>query len=117
MNLQNIKRFNDDSLKDIAERVRQYGSDHGIKIIASRVYTNRFSDDTVGCRITIPASHVDDALSHRIWPKEVKCRRWKKRTHGADGNFHGADGYSGGGDGNSHGADGNSHATESGSRH
>ena len=33
----------------------------------------------MGCRITVPERHVDDALGNRVWPEGIKCRRWSSQ--------------------------------------
>ena len=87
MYLVNVNRESDDTLADVADRVRSHCSDVGLRVMYARVITNRYSKSTVGCRITIPATQVDDALSGRIWPDEMKCRRWKNNGNaGNDGN-------------------------------
>ena len=77
--LPNISRHPDDTLGEVAEIVREYGKNGGLNIISSRVVRNRFTDNTVGCRITVPERQVDDALGSRMWPSGMKCRRWEKR--------------------------------------
>ena len=77
--LPNITRYTDDTLGDVAERVREHGKRGGLNIIASRIVRNRFNDNIVGCRITVPERQQDDALGNRVWPAGIKCRRWEKR--------------------------------------
>ena len=77
--LPNISRHDDDTLGDVAERVREHGKRGGLNIISSRIVRNRFTDSTVGCRITVPERQQDDALGNRVWPSGMKCRRWEKR--------------------------------------
>ena len=49
--------------------------------MSARIITNRVTEDMVGCRITVPARQVDDALSN-IWPENVECKRWNNRNSG-----------------------------------
>ena len=77
MYLSNIKRFPSDTWKNIADRVRQHCAERDMRVIYARVFPNRYSKQFVGCRIVIPATQADDALSNRMWPADVMCRRWK----------------------------------------
>ena len=79
MYVENIERRPHDQLKDIAERVRRYCREKGIRVMQARVITNRRCVDVVGCRITIPVRQIDDVLGNRMWPDEVICRRWKNQ--------------------------------------
>ena len=95
--VQNIARGDDESDKSIADKVRKYCKDKGVRVMAARVISNRFCDDMVGCRITVPARQVDDALGSRMWPEDVVCRRWRKArpaegTVGGEGNERANDG-------------------------
>ena len=76
--LTNISKHPSDSLKDIAEMVRECARSGGVYVIASRVIQNRFRDDIVGCKITVPEQQQDDVLGSgsRIWPEGMTCRRW-----------------------------------------
>ena len=76
--VQDITRNEDDSLIDIANRVRAHCKDHDIRVTFARVYPKRFCTETVNCRISVPLDDVDSALGIRIWPDGVVCRRWNK---------------------------------------
>ena len=45
--------------------------------MSARFIQLRHIDDVVGCKITIPARQIDDALGSRMWPDEMSCRRWR----------------------------------------
>ena len=79
MYVENIERRPGDQLKDIADRVRRYCREKGIRIMQARVITNRRCNDVVGCRITIPSRQSDDVLWNRMWPDDVICRRWRNQ--------------------------------------
>ena len=51
--------------------------------MAVRVISNRYCEDMVGCKISVPVRQVDDALGTRIWPDDVVCRRWRKPRQNA----------------------------------
>ena len=77
--VQNIVRHSGESLKEIAERLRGYGKERGLKILSARIYPNRYNEEIVGCRITVPATATDNLIgqSSRVWPPNVTCRRWR----------------------------------------
>ena len=76
--VQNIERFKCDNLGDIANRVRGHCRENEIKVVNARVIPNKFRNDVVSCKITVPIAHADKAIGIHIWPDGVKCRRWKK---------------------------------------
>ena len=78
--LPNITKHPDDSLRDVAERVRHHAKTRGLHVVTSRIITNKFSSNTVGCHITVPERQQDDALGNRVWPDGMKCRRWTDRS-------------------------------------
>ena len=82
--VQNIERREGETLKAIADRVRAYLRSKSIRVMAARIIPNRFCEDTVGCRISVPARQVDSVLGNRIWPDNVSCRRWSS-TRGQPG--------------------------------
>ena len=75
--VQNIEKFEGDSLGDIASRVRNHCKENGVRVTNARVITNKFCNDAVSCKISVPITHADKALGIHIWPDSVKCRRWK----------------------------------------
>lgn len=74
--VQNIERREGEALKAIADKVRKHLRSKDIRIMSARTIINRYCEDIVGCKITIPARQVDDVLGNRIWPDNVICRRW-----------------------------------------
>ena len=81
--VQNIARYNDESDQCVADKLRNYCKNKGIRIMAVRVISNRYCEDMVGCKISVPVRQVDDALGTRIWPDDVVCRRWRKPRQNA----------------------------------
>ena len=84
--LPNLSKHPDDSLKDMAEIVRECGRKGGVHVITSRIVQNRYNDNVVGCRITVPERQQDDALGNRVWPYGIKCRRWTSQKQKPDRN-------------------------------
>ena len=80
--LPNIAKHPEDSLKDVAEMVRDQGRRCGIYILESRVIRNRYNSNVVGCKISVPERQVDDALGNRVWPEGIKARRWSAQKRG-----------------------------------
>lgn len=76
--VQNIAKYEKDSLKDIADRVRRYCRNKGVRVVNARVISNKYCDDVVGCKISVPINQVDTVLGNHIWPDDVTCRRWRK---------------------------------------
>ena len=77
--LPNLAKHPDDSFGDIGAMVRECGKRGRVHVITSRVVQNRYNENIVGCRITVPERHVDDALGNRVWPEGIKCRRWSSQ--------------------------------------
>ena len=50
----------------------------GVRVMSARIIQNRFCEDSVGCKISVPVRQVDDVLGIHMWPDEVTCRRWNK---------------------------------------
>ena len=79
MYVENIERRLGDQIKDIADRVRRYCREKGIRIMHARIVTNRRCDDIVGCHITVPMRQIDDVIGNQIWPSNVNCGRWRNQ--------------------------------------
>jgi hypothetical protein len=69
-------REDDHMCRDIKSYCRQVG----IRIMTTDIVHNRFCEDVVGCRIRVPVSQVDKALSIETWPDEITCRKWEPRN-------------------------------------
>ena len=78
--VQNIERKQGESLRDVSEIVKNYCRRKDVRVMYARVIQNRYHDDVVGVKISVPINQVDDALGNRIWPDGVTCRRWKNST-------------------------------------
>ena len=74
--LPNIAKHPDDSLGDVAAMVRECARKGGLYVITSRIVQNRFNENIVGCKITVPERQMDDALGNRVWPEGMKARKW-----------------------------------------
>ena len=82
MYVQNLERKPDDELKDIADRVKNHCRLNGVRVMNARIITNRFCEDVVGCRISVPLDQKDTVLGTRIWPDNISCRTWSKEQPG-----------------------------------
>ena len=84
----NIKRKATETLKDIAVKVRKHCVSKGIRVMGARTITNRFCQDSVGCRITVPIKQKSQVLSDDMWPQSIACRKWEnsgsRRNNGSD---------------------------------
>ena len=58
--------------------VRTYCAKKGLRVMMARIIVNKFCEDVVGCRMTVPIRQTDEMLGNRIWPDEMICRRWRK---------------------------------------
>ena len=58
----------------------------------ARVIHNRFDDDIVECKITVPDDEVRIVVSSSFWPDPVKCREWNnsdsKNKYNGNNNVH-----------------------------
>ena len=61
---------------DLASAVKKQGSSMGLQILHAEVVHNNWCSDIVGCKIRVPASHIDQALAPFTWPDNIKCRHW-----------------------------------------
>ncbi len=68
---------NDDAVK---AKVRKYvKKKRDVRIVSIQVVRNKFCDDTVGCKLCIPANAMDYLLAPGFWPDDVQCREWSRR--------------------------------------
>jgi hypothetical protein len=65
--------------EQLCRDVRKYGRHVGLRIMHAEVVHNKFCQDVVGCRIRVPNSQVDSALSAQTWPDDLVCRMWESR--------------------------------------
>ncbi len=77
--LEHLNRGDNDTEETITKMVRQYARSKQLRIMSARVVLNRVCDDMVGCRISVPLSQVDTALSPDFWPEDVNCRKWENK--------------------------------------
>ena len=73
--LEDIARC-DQSDEDLKLMIRSYGKERGLRIMATEIIKNRYCDDVVGCKIKVPESQEQKAISGYFWPEDVLCRRW-----------------------------------------
>ena len=77
--VRNIYRVQGQTDEDIMLQVKQHAKKKGVRVMATRLIKNRFAEDIVGCRVTVPLSNVDELLDVRFWPEPIECREWAMR--------------------------------------
>jgi hypothetical protein len=71
--LEDIAR-EDSSDTDLATAVKQYAKSKGIRVMSAIIVSNKYCDDTVGCKNRIPETQEQKALCGYVWPDEIVCR-------------------------------------------
>ncbi len=71
---------NDRTEEEICQDVKDYATSVGIRVMHTHIIRNRFCDDVVGCKIRVPTSQVEKAITWDTWPDDIECRLWEKRT-------------------------------------
>lgn len=79
MYVTNISMSLDDTEEDICRRIKQYAGNEGIRVMSARVIKNRYCDDVVGCKISVPQRQSDSLLYDDFWPSNIGCRKWSGR--------------------------------------
>ena len=81
--VQNIRRKRGESLKDLADKVRIYCQKKGIRVMQARTIANKYYENTVGVKLSIPLRQYDDVIGTRMWPDDVICRKWENKNQGS----------------------------------
>ena len=76
--VQNIEIEPDWYEEDIIEEVKQHASNQGVHVTNASVVYNKYDEDLVGCRITVPDIDKSRVVGENFWPKPIKCRVWEK---------------------------------------
>ena len=79
--LQNVYVDLHDSVSDIKDKVRRYATHKGLRIMGTYIISNKYSEDVTGCKLLVPSSQVQLALSANFWPEEIICREWVERRN------------------------------------
>ena len=89
----NVKRRRGQNLQDIAEMVRSYCQKNGVRVMYARTIRNRYCEDSVGYKLTVPMRQYDDVIADRFWPDEVSCRKLEQKGSNTEArtDFRGAD--------------------------
>ncbi len=58
--------------------VRDHVKSNRLRLLTGRVVKNRYSDETCGCRITVPEDKADNYMTPDFWPTGIKCRHWER---------------------------------------
>ena len=69
----------DQTEDELSKAVIQYGKEVNLRIMYTQIVKNRFCQDTVGCKIRVPKSQCELALSIETWPTDITCREWETR--------------------------------------
>jgi hypothetical protein len=70
----------EDTESDVKAEVRKYATTKGLRVMAIHIITNKYCEDVVGCKLAIPESQVETALSSDFWPVDMNFRRWKHKS-------------------------------------
>jgi hypothetical protein len=65
----------------LCKDIKSYGRQVGIRIMTTDIVHNRYCEDIVGCRIRVPMTQVDKALSIETWPDDITCRKWETKNN------------------------------------
>lgn len=84
--VQNIRRKRSDTLKELADKVRMYCQSKGVRVMYARIIGNKYYEDCVGCKLTIPLRQYDDVIGTRMWPDDVICRKWENKNQNSGAN-------------------------------
>lgn len=76
--LEHIEMCAGDCDDDVVMSVREHGQEKGMRVTSAYIVKNRIRQDVVGCKITIPYSQADRAMSAGFWAEEITCRKWEK---------------------------------------
>lgn len=80
--VKNIACDEEEKDDEIKARLRQYVKQRkAIRLINMQIVHNRFCQDTVGCKLTVPVSSQDVLLADDFWPVEVDERVDETKTN------------------------------------
>lgn len=74
----NVEKLPNDSIQDIKYKIINCAGKGDVKVLNVWVVKNRYREDMVGCKITVPIDQYEKALEGRFWPENIKSRRWYK---------------------------------------
>ena len=78
--LSNIKFPRCATHRQIIEEVTGHAEARNVRIAYVKVFRNRYNQDTVGCKISVPITHVNKIMLSGFWPEYVECRNWEPRS-------------------------------------
>jgi hypothetical protein len=61
---------------DITNRLKSYCNKAGIQIFYTELVPNKWRDDIVGCKVTVPKHQANTVKSEGFWPDYITCRDW-----------------------------------------
>lgn len=82
--LEHIQMNNGDTDDDILVMVKQHGQANDLRVMSAYIVHNRVCSDVVGCKISVPDSQVETAMSPGFWAEDITVRRWENRPRTGD---------------------------------
>lgn len=79
--LENVAKGVDDSDATAINNVKSYAQKGQLRVMSVKVIHNRFCEDVVGCRISVPQTQTAHVLDQDFWPEDIFCRPWFKKRH------------------------------------
>ena len=65
--------------EDMEESVKFYCRERGVDANFTRVMTNSYGSETVGCRVNVKAADYFIILNNNFWPNNVEAREWYQK--------------------------------------
>ena len=79
----NIAKDEQESDDAVKARVRRYVKrKRDVRIVSIQVVHNKYCEDSVGCKLCVPARFNEILISPGFWPDDVECREWSRRPPG-----------------------------------
>ena len=74
-----IEKDDDETDDQIKNRVRRYVKRRlDVRVMYSQIVHARFYEDTIGCKICVPARVKEILTAPGFWPSDVQCREWTR---------------------------------------
>ncbi len=77
--VKNVALNEDESDDELKGRLKRFIKQRTqVRVISVQVVHNRFCEDTVGCKMTVPWSAQEILMQESFWPEDVECREWQR---------------------------------------
>jgi hypothetical protein len=76
--VRNFEITDEDNDETIAESVKGYCRDKGVKVMRVHVVFNRYNDYIVGCKLSVANAQKHKLISDNFWPSHIQCREWRQ---------------------------------------